>query len=71
MQVQIIHQEHEGGKTDLGLRELNHMPPIGEPFLVDDQTSYKAKAYFGPDDKGYYLLVLEGEPVPVTAAGKA
>lgn len=67
MQVQIIHQEPEGGKTDLGLRELSHMPPIGEPFSVDDQTCYVAKAYFGPDDKGYYLLVLEGEPMPSTA----
>lgn len=69
MQVQVIHQESGGDKTDLGVRELNHMPPIGEPFPIDDQICYTAKAYFGPDEKGFYLLVLEGEPMPMTAGG--
>lgn len=65
MQVQVIHQA-SGNKTDLGLRELDHMPPIGEPFPIDEHTCYAAKAYFGPDEKGHYLLVLEGEALPMT-----
>lgn len=62
MQVRITHQETNGSSTELGTMELSHMPPIGEPFSMDQQTYYTAKAYFGPDHDGRYLLVLEGEP---------
>lgn len=66
MQVQVIHQEPDGNNTDLGVRELDHMPPIGEPFPIDEQTCYTTKAYFGPDENGAYRLILEGEPLPMT-----
>ena len=62
MQVQIIHEDINGAKTDLGMRELEHMPPVAEPFPIDRRTYYMAKAYFGPDEHGMYLLVLEGPP---------
>lgn len=62
MQVQVIHEDAAGAKTDFGLYGMDHMPPIGEPFMVDNQTYYRAKAYFGPDESGLYLLILEGEP---------
>jgi hypothetical protein len=61
MQVQIIHHPSDGPRTELGIHELSHMPPVGEPFSIDQQTYYTAKAYFGPDERGLYLLVLEGE----------
>jgi hypothetical protein len=61
MQVRISHQQPDGSTRDMGMRELSHMPPIGEPFPLDEHTSYLCKAYFGPDEKGLYLLVLEGE----------
>lgn len=64
MHVQLMHQGADGVKTDLGPRELSHMPPIGEPFPIDETTCFAAKAYFGPDEQGNYLLVLEGSPVP-------
>lgn len=67
MQVQIVHQDVEGEKTEFGTKELSHMPPVGEPFPVDDNTCYAAKAYFGPNHQGVYLLVLEGEPMPMEA----
>jgi hypothetical protein len=62
MHVQIIHQQADGARTDYGIQELDYMPPVGEPFPVDKQVYYRAKAYFGPDENGMYLLVLEGEP---------
>jgi hypothetical protein len=62
MHVQVIHENAAGARTDFGIFNLDHMPPITEPFLVDSQTYYTAKAYFGPDERGMYLLVLEGEP---------
>jgi hypothetical protein len=62
MQVRIILQQPDGSSRELGTRELSHMPPIGEPFPLDEHTSYLCKAYFGPDEKGLYLLLLEGEP---------
>lgn len=62
MQVQVIHEDRNGAKTDIGVVELDHMPPVGEPFMVDAQTCYAAKGYFGPDEEGGYLLILEGEP---------
>lgn len=62
MQVQVIHENANGSKTDLGIRELDHLPPIAMPFPVDRNLYYMTKAYFGPDEKGLYLLVLEGEP---------
>jgi len=62
MQVQILHHDAQGRKTDFGTQQLTHMPPIGEPFPIDSDTCYVAKAYFGPDHDGLYLLVLEGEP---------
>src|SRR6478672_2465913 len=62
MQVQIIHQQANGARTDYGFQEMESMPPVGEPFPVDKQVYYTTKAYFGPDEDGRYLLVLEGEP---------
>jgi hypothetical protein len=62
MQVQIIHEDSHGAKTDFGTRELTHMPPVAEPFPVDRNTYYMTKAYFGPNEEGVYLLVLEGPP---------
>jgi hypothetical protein len=62
MQVRISHQQPDGSARELGIRELSHMPPIGEPFPTDEHTYYICKAFFGPDEKGQYLLVLEGEP---------
>lgn len=71
MHVQIMYQESNGTKTDLGIRELSHMPPVGEPFAVDEQTCYVAKAYFGPDERGTYLLVLEGAPMPTESGARS
>lgn len=65
MQVQLIHQQPDGTGVTLEFRELDHMPPVGEPFAIDQETCYKAKAYFGPDETGVYLLVLEGDPIPL------
>jgi hypothetical protein len=65
MQVQIIHQPANGPKTELGVHELSHMPPVGEPFTLDQEVCYTSKAYFGPDENGRYLLVLDGEPQPL------
>lgn len=65
MQVRVIHQKAGGLRAELGMMELDHMPPVGEPFPVDD-LAYTAQAYFGPDDQGNYLLVVEGEPQPVS-----
>lgn len=62
MQVKIIHELPDGTRQDFGTQALSHMPPVGEPFSPDHKTYYTARAYFGPDDKGEYLLVLEGEP---------
>lgn len=62
MRVQIIHEDPNGGKTEFGMQELEHMPPIDEPFSVDKQVYYRTKAYFGPDERGVYLLILNGEP---------
>jgi hypothetical protein len=62
MHVQVIHENEDGSRTDFGIHELAHMPPVGEPFPVDHQTYYRAKAYFGPDENNLYLLILEGEP---------
>lgn len=62
MQVQVIHEDPVGGKTEFGIQELEHMPPLEEPFSVDKQVYYRAKAYFGPDENGLYLLILHGEP---------
>ena len=65
MQVQIVHEPKNGQKTELGIHELSHMPPVGEPFTLDQQVYYTAKAYYGPDEDDRYLLVLDGEPRPV------
>lgn len=62
MQVKITRELPDGSSQDLGTQALSHMPPVGEPFSLDHQTYYTTKAYFGPDDSGHYLLVLEGEP---------
>ncbi|MBK4733564.1 hypothetical protein [Noviherbaspirillum pedocola] len=61
MQVRISHQQSDGSTRELGTRELDHMPPIGEPFPMDEHTYYICKAFFGPDASGQYLLVLEGD----------
>jgi hypothetical protein len=65
MQVQVIHQPANGPKTEMGMHELAHMPPVGEPFSLDQQVYYTAKAYFGPDENDRYLLVLDGDPQPL------
>jgi hypothetical protein len=62
MQVNVIHRKPDGSETGFGIRELDHMPPVGEPFPLDETTWYTAKAYFGPNEEGRYLLVLEGDP---------
>ena len=61
MHVQVIHENAAGAQTALGLFELDHMPPVGEPFLVDSRTYYITKGFLGPDEHGLYLLILEGE----------
>jgi hypothetical protein len=63
MQVKITHEQPDGTSKDFGVQELSHMPPLGEPFSPDQKNYYAAKAYFGPDESGHYLLVLEGEPL--------
>jgi len=63
MQVRITRQMPDGTSQDCGMQDLDHMPPIGEPFSPDQKSYYTAKAYFGPDHSGRYLLVLEGEPL--------
>lgn len=63
MQVRITRQMPDGTSQDCGMQDLDHMPPIGEPFSPDQKSYYTAKAYFGPDHSGHYLLVLEGEPL--------
>lgn len=67
MQVKITYQMPDGTSQDFGTQVLSHMPPIGEPFSPDHKTYYTTKAYFGPDQNGQYLLVLEGEPLPERA----
>lgn len=62
MRVQVIHEDRNGAKTDIGMFDLDHMPPVGEPFRINNSTCYASKAYFGPDEAGTYLLVLEGDP---------
>jgi hypothetical protein len=62
MRVQVIHEDPIGAKTDIGVFELEHMPPVGSPFMINSNTCYSAKSYIGPDEEGTYLLVLEGEP---------
>lgn len=62
MRVQVIHEDRNGAKTDIGIFDLEHMPPLGEPFRINSSTCFASKAYFGPDETGMYLLVLEGEP---------
>lgn len=68
MQVQIMHENAQGQQSNFGIRELSHMPPVGEPFSVDRTTCYTAKAYFGPDEHGTYLLVLVGDPMPTESS---
>lgn len=62
MRVQVIHEGANGERTEFGIYELPHMPPVAEPFPVDTRTFYRARAYFGPDETGSYLLILEGDP---------
>lgn len=62
MRVQVIHEDPGGARTEFGLFDLDHMPPVGEPFRVNSSTCFASRAYFGPDEAGMYLLVLEGEP---------
>lgn len=68
MRVQVIHRKTDGSETRFGTMELDHMPPVGEPFPLDDSTCYEARGYFGPDDDGNYLLILGGEPQPMQSA---
>lgn len=65
MKVQIIHDPIDGQRTELGIHELSHMPPVGEPFTLDQHIYYTCKSYIGPDENDLYLLVLNGQPRPV------
>lgn len=58
MDVEIIYRRSDGTQTILGTRRLTHMPPIGEPFELDDR-SYLAKGFAGPDAEGSYRLYVE------------
>ena len=60
MQVEIIYRQDNGAETILGTRNLDVMPPTGEPFTVDNRQ-YMAKGYAGPDDQGRYRLFLEDD----------
>lgn len=60
MEVEVIYRQQDGTRTPLGTRRLSHMPPIGEPFLVDNRQ-YLTAAYLGPDAEGRYQLFLEDE----------
>jgi hypothetical protein len=62
MRVQVIHEDAAGAKTEFGIYELDHMPPVAEPFMVNANTYYTARAYLGPDEEGMYMLILAGEP---------
>jgi hypothetical protein len=62
MRVQVTHEDENGGLTHFGIQQLDHMPPVGEPFPVDRQVYYRTKAYFGPDENNLYMLILEGKP---------
>lgn len=64
MHVRVVHHKPDGGRAELGMMDLDHMPPVGEPFPLEN-CCYTAMAYFGPDDDGDYLLVVEGEPQPI------
>lgn len=61
MEVEVIYRRPDGTPTPLGTRKLTHMPPIGEPFEVDDRQ-YVAASYLGPDEGGRYQLFLEDGP---------
>jgi hypothetical protein len=61
MEVEVIYRRPDGTRTELGVRKLTHMPPIGEPFAVDSRQ-YIAASYVGPDAEGRYQLFLEDTP---------
>lgn len=61
MNVEFIYRKPDGSETALGSQELDHMPPTGEPFLIEGRQ-FIATAYFGPDSEGRYRLCLEDDP---------
>ena len=60
MDVEVIYCQPGGTQTPLGIRQLSHMPPTGEPFQLDDRI-FVATSYAGPDAEGRYRLFLEDE----------
>lgn len=60
MNVEVIYCQPDGTQTALGIRKLSHMPPVGEPFQLDEKQ-YVAKSFAGPDADGHYRLFLEDE----------
>jgi hypothetical protein len=61
MDVELIYRKADGTETLLGIHEMVHMPPVDEPFKLEDRE-FVAKAYLGPDGKGLYRLFLEDSP---------
>jgi hypothetical protein len=60
MDVEVIYRQPDGSQTPLGVRELERMPPTGEPFQMDDRQ-YIATAYHGPNAEGRYHLFIEDD----------
>ncbi len=60
MDVEVIYQQPDGTQTILGIRQLSHMPPTGEPFHLDEHQ-YVARSYAGPDAAGRYRLFIEDD----------
>lgn len=61
MDVEVIHCQPGGAHTPLGVRQMSHMPPTGEPFELDERM-FVATSYSGPDAHGRYHLFVEEKP---------
>lgn len=60
MNVEIIYRQPDGTQTQLGIRNLSDLPPLGKRFALDDRE-YITESYGGPDAQGRYRLFLEDE----------
>jgi hypothetical protein len=60
MQVEIVCCNPDGTERNFGMRKLDHMPPVDEPFTVEN-SQFVVKGYSGPDHQGCYRLLLESE----------